>query len=151
MSIWDAKVIGVSACLLGEACKYSGGSNRDERVLRFAAGRRVIPVCPEVMGGLPTPRIPSEIVGSRVMNRAGEDVDAAFRRGAEAALRKLLEAGAELVILQPRSPSCGLRQVYDGSFSGRLIPGAGVFAALARDAGLVCLEPDDLPDSPDMT
>ena len=146
MSIRDAKVIGVSACLLGERCKYSGGSNRNERVLRFCGGKRVIPVCPEVMGGLPTPRIPSEIAGGTVMNRAGENVDDAFRRGARDALDELLKGGAELVILQPRSPSCGLRQIYDGSFSGRLIPGAGVFAALALDAGLRCLEPEDLPD-----
>lgn len=138
--------VAVSACLLGQCCKYNGGSNRNDRVLRFTEGLQVIPVCPEVLGGLPVPRVPAEIRDGRVTAQDGTDVDDAFRRGAEAALRILQERGAELVILQPRSPSCGYREIYDGTFQHRRIPGRGVFAQMAAEAGIPAAEPEDLPD-----
>ena len=125
----------VSACLLGENCKYSGGNNLRPELLRLLSGHTVIPVCPEVLGGLPVPRIPAEIVDGVVKNRDGISVDQEFRRGAAAALDICIREKPDLVILQPRSPSCGVGTVYDGTFSGKLVPGNGVFAALASENG----------------
>ena len=125
----------VSACLLGENCKYSGGNNRNERLLALLSGHEVIPVCPEVLGGLPVPRVPAEIVDGVVKNRDGLSVDPEFRRGAAAALDICIREKPDLVILQPRSPSCGVGTVYDGTFSGKLVPGNGVFAAMASENG----------------
>ncbi len=134
----------VSACLLGENCKYSGGNNRSERLLSLLAGHAVIPVCPEVLGGLPVPRIPAEIVDGIVTSREGISVDAEFRRGAAAALDIAKSENVDLIVLQPRSPSCGVGMIYDGSFSGKLIPGNGIFAALAVDAGFRVKNADDI-------
>ena len=96
-------VIAVSACLLGENCKYNGGNNYSEKVKAFCEGHEVIPICPEVMGGLPTPRVPAEIVNGVVTNKEGKIVDKEFRSGAEAAFKKIMDAGAEVCILQSRS------------------------------------------------
>ena len=139
----------VSACLLGHNCKYNGGNNRCEAVLRFTEGREVVAVCPEQLGGLPTPRIPAEIVKGEVRNAAGESVDAAFREGARRAAALLEGEDVEMAILQPRSPSCGAREIYDGTFSRRLIPGQGVFAQLLMQKGIRVLEPCDLPEEKD--
>lgn len=134
----------ISACLLGENCKYSGGNNRNPRVLRFVQGHELVPVCPEVLGGLPTPRPPAEIVEGRVCNCAGQCVDEAFRLGAQRALQAALDAGASLAILQSRSPSCGVKQIYDGSFRGRLIAGQGVFAKLLTEQGFSVIDAEDV-------
>ncbi len=125
----------VSACLLGENCKYSGGNNRNEKLLSLLAGHEVIPVCPEVLGGLPVPRVPAEIVNGVVINRNGVSVDAEFLRGAAEALEICRREKPDLVILQPRSPSCGVGEVYDGTFTGKRVPGNGFFAALAAENG----------------
>lgn len=125
----------VSACLLGKNCKYNGKNNYSERVAAYVAGHEVIPVCPEVLGGLPTPRDPSEIVDGVVTNCKGISVDRQFRKGAEEALRIAEENNIDLAILQSRSPSCGTGQIYDGSFTGKLIPGQGVFAELLEKNG----------------
>ena len=125
----------VSACLLGENCKYNGGNNRNERLLRLLAGHTVIPVCPEVLGSLPVPRTPAEIVNGTVTTRDGASVEEAFRLGAEKALEIAAREQPDRIILQPRSPSCGVNEIYDGTISGKLIPGMGVFAELARKAG----------------
>ncbi len=134
----------VSACLLGENCKYSGGNNRSEKLLSLLTGHDVIPVCPEVLGGLPVPRIPAEIVDGIVTSREGISMDAEFRRGAAAALDIAKSENVDLIVLQPRSPSCGVGMIYDGSFSGKLIPGNGLFASLALDAGFRVINADDL-------
>ncbi|MBM6952195.1 DUF523 domain-containing protein [Enorma phocaeensis] len=138
--------IAVSACLLGEACKYNGGDNLSEElvdVLR-AGCHEVIPVCPEVAGGLPCPRPPAEIVGGEVRTATGESVDAAFRLGARMSLEAIDDAGGcDVAVLQPRSPSCGAGQVYDGTFSGRLVAGSGVFAALLEERGVTILSPEE--------
>ena len=120
----------VSACLLGENCKYNGGNNLSKKVLEFIKGHEVISVCPEVMGGLPIPRIPAEIVNGVVTTKAGHNVDKEFRIGAEMALQIAKENQVDLVVLQSRSPSCGLKQIYDGSFSGKRIDGQGIFAKM---------------------
>ena len=134
----------VSACLLGENCKYSGGNNYSEKVIRFLDGHEVIPVCPEVLGGLPTPRVPAEIVDGVVTNAQGVSVDREFRLGAEKALEITRREQAELAILQSRSPSCGTKQIYDGTFSGQKIPGQGIFAAMLKNAGIPILDLEDI-------
>ncbi len=134
----------VSACLLGKNCKYDGGNNRNEALLEMIAGQEVIPVCPEVYGGLPVPRVPVEIVNGRAVNRNGEDVDDAFRRGAEKALEIAEREKPELVILQSRSPSCGVKEIYDGTFCGKKIPGHGIFAEMAINAGYRVIDAEDL-------
>ncbi len=136
----------VSACLLGENCKYSGGNNLCPELLDWLkrGGHEAVPVCPETLGGLPTPRTPAEIADGVVRTRDGRNVDGAFRRGAELALEIARREGAELAVLQPRSPSCGVREVYDGTFSGRRVPGMGIFAGLLKENGFRVLEPEEL-------
>ena len=126
----------VSACLLGQKCKYNGGDNYSEKVEEFVKGHEVIAVCPEVEGGLPVPRIPCEIVDGVVTDKQGENKDKEFRSGAQKCLKKAISENVDLVILQSRSPSCGVKQIYDGSFSGRLIDGKGVFAKLLTENGI---------------
>lgn len=139
----------VSACLLGENCKYNGGNNKNEELIQLLAGHTVIPVCPEMLGGLPAPRTPAEIVNGTVTDKNGKSVDEAFRKGAEKALQLAKQEQPELIILQPRSPSCGTKQVYDGTFSGTLIPGSGVFAALAQETGFRAVDLDDVLKDPE--
>lgn len=136
--------IAVSACLLGENCKYNGGNNYSTKVSEFVKDHEVISVCPEVMGGLPVPRESSEIVDGVVRHKDGMSVDEEFRKGAELALKKVLENGVELVILQSRSPSCGVKEVYDGTFSGKLIQGQGVFAKLLKENNIRVLDVSEL-------
>ncbi|MBS6555406.1 DUF523 domain-containing protein [Collinsella stercoris] len=143
--------VAVSACLLGENCKYSGGNNRCERLLEVLHARpdiEVIPVCPEVAGGLPTPRPPAEIMGGEVVNNLGESVDTAYRAGVAAEMERLapaIEAGElAAAVLQSRSPSCGVHQVYDGTFTGTLIPGQGLFAQALAAAGVRLVDASDL-------
>ncbi len=137
-------VIGVSACLLGEKCKYNGGNNINEKVINYIKGHEVIPVCPEVLGGLPIPREPAEIVDGVVKHKDGSSVDKEFRTGAQKALEILKDRGAELVILQSRSPSCGVKTIYDGTFSGKLVPGNGVFVELLKEHGINVLDAENL-------
>ena len=134
----------ISACLAGENCKYDGGNNRNEKVVSLFAGNDVITFCPEVMGGLPTPRIPSEIRGGIVVNRAGVRVDKEFRRGAEKTLKIAEREQPDLIILQSRSPSCGVKQRYDGTCSGTLINGSGVAAELLIQHGFHVIDVEDL-------
>ena len=139
--------IAVSACLLGENCKYNGGNNYSEKVAEFVIDHEVVAVCPEVMGGLPTPRESSEIVDGVVRHKDGVSVDEEFRKGAETALEKVLENGVELVILQSRSPSCGVKEIYDGTFSGKLIPGQGVFAKILSENNIRVLDVSELSNT----
>ncbi|HBA48897.1 MAG TPA: DUF523 domain-containing protein [Lachnospiraceae bacterium] len=134
----------VSACLLGENCKYNGTNNYNEKVAEFVKGHEVITVCPEVLGGLPVPRVPSEIVGGTVMTRECVSVDEEFRRGAHTALKQALDGQVDMAILQSRSPSCGVLQIYDGSFSGKLIEGQGIFARLLKDAGIRLVDAEEI-------
>lgn len=126
----------VSACLVGENCKYSGGNNYSPAVAALGEHYELIPVCPEQLGGLPTPRTPSERVGDKVLTRDGRDVTDAFRRGAEKVLEIALAQGITRAVLQERSPSCGWGRIYDGTFTGTLIPGQGVTAQLLRAHGI---------------
>ena len=136
----------VSACLLGDHCKYNGGNNRSPELLHLLSGHKVIPVCPEVLGGLPTPRVPAEIVNGTVINREGVSVDDAFRRGAKKALEMARQEKPDLIILQSRSPSCGVKEIYDGTFSGKLVPGHGIFAEMVLQAGFRVIDAEDAPE-----
>ena len=136
----------VSACLLGKNCKYNGGNNLNQRVLDFIEGHEVIGVCPEQLGGLSTPRLPAEIVDGVVTNKEGVSVDAEFRKGAQSALAAALENKVDLAILQSRSPSCGAKEIYDGSFSGMKIKGQGVFAKLLSAHGIKVLDAEDMAE-----
>ncbi len=126
----------VSACLLGVACRYDGGSKPRPEILSLAQKHELIPVCPEQLGGLPTPRTPSERRGDRVVMADGADVTVQYRRGAAEALRLYRALGCEAAILKERSPSCGSGRIYDGSFTGTLTDGWGVAAELLRRSGV---------------
>ena len=126
----------ISACLLGRNCKYNGGNNYTPLAERLKARYDLVPVCPEVLGGLPIPHEPSERVGDRVLSRLGEDVTAAFRLGAEKTLEIARRRGARLAVLKERSPSCGWGAVYDGTFTGTVVPGNGVAAELLARGGV---------------
>ena len=136
----------VSACLLGKNCKYNGCNNLNQSVLDFIEGHEVIGVCPEQLGGLSTPRLPAEIVAGVVTNKEGISVDAEFRKGAQEALAATLENKVDLAILQSRSPSCGVKEIYDGSFSGKKIKGQGVFARLLTMHGIKVLDAEDVTE-----
>lgn len=138
----------VSACLLGEAVRYDGAAHGPFAQLQaWQAEGRVLALCPEMAGGLPTPRPPAEILGGQgravlagqqvVRDCHGRDVSAAFRAGAARALALVREQGIGMAVLKARSPSCGNRQTYSGEFSGRLVEGAGVTAAALQAAGVV--------------
>ena len=144
----------VSACLLGEKCRYSGRHSKNQAVVDYLQGREYLAVCPEVLGGLPIPRPPAEIKGGRggdvlgskaqVYNSAGENVTAAFLEGAYKVAELAREYNATEAILKDGSPSCGVHEIYDGSFSGRKIAGQGVCAAVLLGMGLEVRSEDDL-------
>jgi len=134
----------VSACLLGAYCRFDGQLIGDERVIRLAEHHTLIPVCPELYGGLPTPRLPGEIRDGRVYDKAGSDVTAPYMRGAMTALEFARLAKCQCAVLKERSPSCGSGFIYDGSFSGRLIPGDGLTAALLKENGIAVFTPEEL-------
>ena len=135
----------VSACLLGTPCRYDGKSKADARVLALAERYELIPVCPEQLGGLPTPRDPSERQGDRVVMQSGRDVTEEYRRGAEAALALCINHGCKVAVLKEKSPSCGCGFVYDGTFSRRLIEGDGVTAELLKAHGIAVCGENGLP------
>lgn len=118
----------VSACLAGDNCKYNGGNNLNERLVEFLEDHEVVKVCPEVLCGLPTPRAPAEIQKGQVVNTEGRNVTKEFEAGALRAFEIVEKENTDLIILQSRSPSCGIKQIYDWTFSGKKIPGQGLFA-----------------------
>ena len=134
----------VSACLIGQKIKYNGGDNYSKKLMKFLEGHEVIPVCPEVAGGLPVPRASCEMVNGTVMNTEGESKDREFREGALKCLAIAKEKQIDLAILQSRSPSCGVKMIYDGTFSGKLIPGSGIFATMLKDAGFKVMDVEDI-------
>ena len=136
--------IAVSACLLGQNCKYNGGNNRNEDVLKFLEGKEVVPVCPEVLGGLPVPRIPAELRDGMAWNEEGKSVDAEFKRGVELTLAALEEEDIELAVLQSRSPTCGVKQIYDGTFTGTLVEGQGLLAKALMEKGYRVIDAGDI-------
>lgn len=140
----------VSACLLGENCKYNGKNNRNEALLQRLQGHQVIPVCPEVLGGLGVPRPCVELRDGVAYNCHGEKVDAAFRAGVQKALERIQGQAVDLVILQSRSPTCGVKQIYDGTFCKRLIDGQGMLAAALAARGYRLVDVEDLDTVPEL-
>ena len=132
----------VSACLLGRNCKYSGGNNLDEKVVAYLQGHEVIPVCPEEQAGLGIPRVPMEIVGGVLINKEGVVVDEPVRRAVAQIVAE--NQDVDLVILKSRSPTCGVKQVYDGTFSGVLVDGSGTLAQALKEAGIKVLDAEDI-------
>lgn len=123
----------VSACLLGENCKYNGGNNYIPTIDALKEHFEIIPVCPEYFGGMEIPRPPSEIVGDRVLSKNGDDVTDYYNSGAEQCLYIAQEHNCPLAVLKERSPSCGCGKIYDGTFSGTVIEGNGITAQLLLD------------------
>ena len=136
--------IAVSACLMGENCKYNGGNNLNQRVIDFIGEKEYIKICPEVLAGLGTPRVPIEIVNGEVISRDGVNVDKEIREAVEKILAMLKKEEIECVILKSRSPTCGVKEVYDGTFSGRLIKGEGTLAEALRKAGYRVIDCEDI-------
>ena len=135
----------VSRCLLGEPCRYDGRSRPVPEIRQLeAAGHVLIPICPEVAGGLSTPRPPAERQkDGRVVNEAGEDVTEAYQKGAELAVSLVKKYSCQAAVLKAKSPSCGSGTIYDGTFSRRLIPGWGVAAEQLRALGLTVVDEKD--------
>jgi uncharacterized protein YbbK (DUF523 family) len=132
----------ISACLAGVNCRYNGGNNQCDWVKQFMKDKDCLLVCPEEMGGLSTPRPPSERIGSKVISKDGQDVTDNFLTGAEKSIQKAEETAAELeqeiklAILKAKSPSCGCGKIYDGTFSGVLIDGDGMLTAMLKEKGI---------------
>ena len=136
----------VSACLMGLPCRYDGKSKPCGQVIALAEKHELIPFCPEIYGGLPTPRVPAERVGERVINRAGVDVTENYMSGARQALELAKMFGCKTAILKEKSPSCGSGLIYDGTFSSTLVPGDGVTAELLKANGIAVYgETEELP------
>ena len=136
----------VSHCFLGEPCRYDGASRLDRQIIELhRAGHNLIPVCPEVLGGLGVPREPAELQpDGRVLTRAGEEVTAQYRAGAERAVEIAKENGCTVAVLKARSPSCGSGEVYNGAFTGTLTSGWGIAAKLLSEAGLEVMDEEHL-------
>lgn len=141
-------IIAVSACLLGEPCRYDGAAKPNAAVQALSERHTIVPVCPESMGGLPIPRLPNEIAagadGLRVVDSQSADNTEAFVAGARKALGRAQQAGCTVAVLKSKSPSCGSGRIYDGTFTGTLTDGWGVAAALFRDAGIHVIDETEL-------
>ena len=130
------KKILISSCLLGISCRYDGRSVPNESAKKLKEKFDLVPFCPEIYGGLSTPRIPSERVGERVMSKTGTDVTDNYNKGAEEGLMLCREMDVEIALLKEKSPACGSMQIYDGTFTGTLVDGEGVLAELLRKNGI---------------
>ncbi|MEK6731978.1 MAG: DUF523 domain-containing protein [Pseudomonadota bacterium] len=133
-----------SACLLGASCRYDGKSKANEKVLNLAAKETLIPICPEQLGGLSTPRVVAERNGSKVVTKDGADVTGSYELGAQEVLKLAKTLGCNKAILKQRSPSCGCGQIYDGTFSGTLVEGDGVTTKLLKQNGISVITEEDL-------
>ena len=142
------KRILVSACLLGCACRYDGKSVKNDAVIALGKDNILIPVCPEQLGGLPTPRIPSERIDDKVISQLGADVTKQYKKGADTALYIYNISSADFAVLKARSPSCGKGVIYDGSFSGGFKEGNGVTAELFMKNGIQVFTDEELENLP---
>lgn len=134
----------VSACLVGRNCKYNGGNNYSEKVMEFLKDKEVIEVCPEVLAGMPSPRPRVEILNGKLIDEFGNDVDEKYRNGVAKTLEQIQGQDIDLAILQSRSPTCGVKQIYDGTFSGKLLDGQGALAEALVKAGYKVMDLEDL-------
>lgn len=138
------KKILVSACLLGTNCKYNGSNNFNEKVIEYIKDKEVIPICPEVLGGLSIPRNPSEIIGNRVINNKGKDVTKEYIKGAEEVLKLAKELNIEEALLKEKSPSCGVHKIYDGTFTNTKIDGVGITTKILKENNIKVYSEEDL-------
>ena len=134
----------VSSCILGKNCKYNGKNNFNPKVVDFLKGKEVIDICPELLAKMSVPRPSAEMVNGTIMDIDGNNVDTAYRAAAQLALKEIANMKIDLVILQSRSPTCGVNQIYDGSFTGKLIKGQGVFAEALIKAGYTVIDAEDI-------
>ena len=140
------KNILVSACLLGKPCRYDGKSKPCERVIALSKTYNLIPICPEVMGGLPTPRTPSEICGERVLMKDGRNVTENYNSGARKALEIARENACTVAILKEKSPSCGSGLIHNGLFDGGLVEGDGITTQLLKQNGICVLGESEITE-----
>jgi len=133
-----------SACLLGIECRYDGKEKENRKIINLSRKEILIPVCPEQLGGLSTPRVPAEQKGRKVFTKSGKDVSENFKKGAEQILKITKLYGIKEAILKQRSPSCGYGQIPDGTFSGKIVKGDGVTAALLKKNGIKVISEEDL-------
>ncbi len=144
------KKVLISSCLLGENVKYDGGNNsiaNNPFIKKLQNLNLLVLTCPETEGGLPTPRIPVELIGKKAINKDGEDKTKEFSQGAKSALKKALENGIDMAILKSKSPSCGRGEIYDGSFSKRLIKKDGISAKLLKEYSIKIFTEDELDEA----
>ena len=134
----------ISSCLLGLPCRYDGKSKPNENVLALAREHTLIPFCPEIYGGLPTPRTPAEIANGKVLTQDGRDVTKEYEKGAQGALFVCQTCGCDCAILQDKSPSCGVGTIHNGLFDGGLIAGDGITARLLSENGIRVLPASDV-------
>lgn len=134
----------VSSCILGKNCKYNGKNNFNSKVVEFLNGKEVIDIYPELLAEMSIPRPSAEMVNGTIMDIDGNNVDTAYRTAAQLALKEIADMKIDLVILQSRSPTCGVNQIYDGSFTGKLIKGQGVFAEALIKAGYTVIDAEDI-------
>jgi len=134
----------VSACLAGVKCRYDGKDNANTKVIDLVKKGIALPICPEQLGGLQTPRIPAEIIDDKVINKKGENVTTQFKKGAKETLRIAELTNCHKAILKQSSPSCGFGKIYDGSHTGRIIKGMGLTAKLLSQKGIIILSEEDL-------
>ena len=134
----------VSACLCGINCKYNGTNNYNEKIFNLVKDGKAIPICPEQLGGLSTPRIPSEISNNRVINKDGIDVTNNFVRGANEVLELCKRLNINKVILKSKSPSCGKGKIYSGNFDGKLVDGNGILTELLLQNNIEVINSDEL-------
>ena len=143
----DKEKVVVSACLVGKNCKYNGGNNYNENIVKYLEDKEVFLVCPEVFGGLSIPRLKSELKGkNKVFNEKNEDVSENFIEGAKKALKIVVDNNIKLAILKEKSPSCGSKKIYNGNFDGTLIDGSGIFAKMLIDNGVKIMSELDFKD-----
>lgn len=133
----------VSSCVLGRNCKYNGKNNFNPKVIEFLKGKEVIEICPELLAKMPIPRLSAEIVNGIVMDIEGNNMNTAYHTATQLALKAIEEIEFDMVILQSRSPTCGVNQIYDGSFTGKLIKGTGLFAEALIKAGYNVMDAED--------
>lgn len=134
----------VSSCLMGINCKYNGKNNRNPSIIHFLKDKDVICICPELLTGMGSPRPCVELVNGVAMDENGKNVDREFRSGVALALSQIQDEEIDFAILQSRSPTCGVNQIYDGSFSGRLIPGMGLFAQALKQQGYKVIDVEEI-------
>ncbi len=133
----------VSACLMGINCKYNGKNNLNPALIEYLKDKEVLQICPELLAGLPIPRSCAEMVNGVIMDVEGNNVHSEYRYGVQLALEKIKDQNIDLIVLQSRSPTCGVNQIYDGTFTGELITGQGIFAKALLDLGYNVKDSED--------